>query len=276
MSAEPSLPAHYLFLLEAHEALEACRLSVHPTIRILSAGFAAAPGGAGPCAVLAASFNPPTEAHEAMVSWALGEAGFSHLLLLLDARHADKAMEDAVLEDRCLMMQLRFAGFSAVSLGVCSHGRFRDKAYALKGRFPGWEPWTFLMGKDALGRLLDPRFYDDPEGELRDLFAQARFVVFDRPGHPDGAEAVTGPSQAMRASVSWAKLPQAVTGVSSSEVRRRRREGLPLAPLVAPAVEQFIAQTGLYLVDPGRYAERKSRLCSLFRSRGAAPSGALP
>ena len=165
-------------LWKIHEAMQACSGST-PVIVPFYRGRSLTRFSGKKWAVFCSSFNPPTNAHEALVRWAVDVGGFEKVLLLLDVRHAEKPQEDAVSEDRALMMIGAFGRDPNVMLGFSSHGRYLDKLTALDGLLPKPEcKRVFLIGEDNVSRLLDPVFYSDPEAELQAVFDKAAFVVF--------------------------------------------------------------------------------------------------
>lgn len=96
---------------------------------------------------------------------------------------------------------------------------------------PGAELF-FIAGADAVSQLSSWR---EPER----LMKLARFVGVTRPGHV--APALPAPHLVV-------ETPE--VGVSSTEVRRRRRIGAPVRYLVPDAVATYIAQHALYLGGP--------------------------
>ena len=228
-------------------------------------------------AVFCSSFNPPTRAHEALVRWALEEGGFEKVLLLLDVRHAEKLKEDAVSEDRALMMIGAFGGDTNVTLGFSSHGRYLDKLTALDGLFrEPEEKKTFLIGEDNISRLLDPVFYSDPDAELQAVFDQAAFVVFARPVESADSTKKTDadPFVLMKkwlkkgAKVTRIELGEELAVVSSSGVRNYVEKNGSRPPWVCDGVADFILETGLYSKEspdgPSLYGARKQLLNRLF------------
>lgn len=243
---------------ETIRASKRCLRAGTPHIELLEAQQASM-GQHSPWAVLPSSFNPPTLAHREMVRWAKKSGGFDGALLLLDLRHADKPMEYAHLVDRILMVRLAFQDQGEVLVGIASHGLFLEKAQPLEMLFPENASWSFLIGEDTLARILDHRFYKDPESELRRLFCFASFVVFQRPGW-ENASSICPFRDRMR----MAYLPKRVQHISSSSVRNNRSLGLPWKHLVCPKVADFINRTGLYLPEPTPYASRREALERLF------------
>jgi nicotinic acid mononucleotide adenylyltransferase len=229
-------------------AIQRCASDSQPVIQIFhTAAGPCRPPQFGPWAVFPASFNPPTEAHAAILERAMDEANLHSALLLLDIHHADKPRRDAVMLDRALMMMVRFSGDPRLELGICSHGRFLEKTEAIR-RFLGADtPWLFLVGADTLERIQDPRFYNDPERELSRLFAQARFLVFTRGEMPAAVRANMAIWRDRGARIETLDLPLWAQPLSSSMIRDRRSLGQPLGHGVDSAIARFIEETGLYL-----------------------------
>jgi len=90
----------------------------------------------------------------------------------------------------------------------------------------------FIAGADAVSRLSEWR-------EPARLMKLARFVGVARQGH--AVPALSPPHLVV-------ETPE--VGVSSTEVRRRRRAGAPVRYLVPDAVAAYIAQHALYLGGP--------------------------
>jgi nicotinic acid mononucleotide adenylyltransferase len=254
-------------LWKAHLAISRCARQAVPGIQILmdEGKHAFAENGWG---VFASSFNPPTLAHEAILKRALASSELKACLLLLDVFHADKPIEDALLEDRVLMMGIAFSEDPRVALGISSHGRFLDKLRALRGLDLSRDAWTFLVGLDTFARILDPRFYQEPARELTALFEEARFVVFPRPSVWTETESRLHEWVRRGASIRQMTLPADIQRISSTFVRKERALGRPLDRWIHPDVEAFIEETGLYLPTPSRpplYDARKRVLERLFR-----------
>jgi nicotinate-nucleotide adenylyltransferase len=94
----------------------------------------------------------------------------------------------------------------------------------------------FLAGADAMQEVTT--WHRAPE-----LLAMCRFIGVSRPGYDlESAARVLAPLQ--KARVTWLQVPG--LHISSSELRRRVREGLPIRYLVPDAVERAIAESDLY------------------------------
>lgn len=97
----------------------------------------------------------------------------------------------------------------------------------------------FVTGVDA---ILDLPTWEAPEA----LLSLARFVAVARPGYPgERFEAFRQSlAPALRERVAYLEIPE--LAISSSDLRRRVREGRPIAYLVPEAVASYIYKQGLY------------------------------
>ena len=107
----------------------------------------------------------------------------------------------------------------------------------LERAHPGDERWV-VLGADALADLPAWR-------RPREIVARARLALVDRPGQEGGV-----PAGARRAVPGLEALvdrvPMPPLRVSSSDLRRRVRAGLPTAPLLPRRVRELVDELGLY------------------------------
>ncbi len=115
-----------------------------------------------------------------------------------------------------------------------------DTIEQLRGVYgPRVKIW-FVIGADSLNELPTWRDY-------RKLLALCTIVTAARPGFD--LEMWRGDGALSREEVARLRahiLPAPLIGISSSEIRRRRREGLSIRHLVPAAVERYIVEHGLY------------------------------
>ncbi len=105
---------------------------------------------------------------------------------------------------------------------------------------PGAELF-FITGADALEQIVSWKDVDV-------LWELARFVAVSRPGHTlDVSGLPVG-------RVSVVEIP--ALAISSSDIRRRVREGRPIRYLVPTGVLQYIAKSGLYRDEGGTRSSR--------------------
>ena len=111
----------------------------------------------------------------------------------------------------------------------------------LQQEYPAAELF-FLMGGDSLSKFLTWR---DPAGIVR----QARLAVMQRPGREPDLAALERAVPGIRERLVWLDVPH--LDVSSSGLRQRVRQGLPLRYLVPPLVEAYVREQRLYEALPG-------------------------
>lgn len=203
----------------------------------------------GVLGVLPASFNPPTLAHEALVTEAGTVEAFDEILLVLDQRAMDKELIDAPLEDRLLMLLVLFGDDPRVSLGIATQGLFLDKVEALHQVYSQDPQLYFIVGYDTIVRVLDPIYYKRRDDALHALFSRARFLVANRGDRSEQDLKELFGREENRPFVEQVvpfTLPPAVARISSSAVRSRLAEGTSVQEFVPPKLEEFLRKRGFY------------------------------
>ncbi len=147
-------------------------------------------------------------------------------------------------EERAEMVRLALEGSRQLRLSLVDVRRpgpsyAVDTLPGLRAEYSEEVEFWFLVGLDALAGL---ESWKQPEQLLR----QARVVALPRPE-------VESPVGVILARWPWARLvelegPQ--IGISSSQIRRRIAEGLPVTYLVPAPVEAYIMRRGLYRQKP--------------------------
>ncbi|MBI4841952.1 MAG: nicotinate-nicotinamide nucleotide adenylyltransferase [candidate division NC10 bacterium] len=202
-----------------------------------------APGGIaerpGQLLCLSASFNPLTVAHVWLIQEASRIVPPGEILLLLASANVDKAVTGFPLERR-LNLMVRFAeSRPTFSVAACSHGRFVDKAEAIRPHYPAGTRLTFIVGFDTLVRLFDPKYYADRDASLSALFGGSAFIAANRA--PDPPEAVTAflarPDVVPYAHrIRVIQLPPEIAVISATDIRARLARGEPVTGLVPPEI----------------------------------------
>ncbi|MBA3417053.1 MAG: nicotinate-nucleotide adenylyltransferase [Chloroflexia bacterium] len=180
-----------------------------------------------------------------------------HLIVAADLRHAltlDRVLfvpagrpphkaADLVSADgdRLAMLELALATepkaeISTVDLERPGPSYTVDLLAILRAGFPVAR-LVFLMGEDSLRDLPTWRNPDE-------IARLADFGVAARPGVAFDPEAVYAQVPAARGRLSLVETVQ--LSISSSDIRRRVRQGAPIRHLVPCAVEDYIAERGLY------------------------------
>ena len=190
--------------------------------------------------VIGGSFDPPHLGHLVIASEAHARLGLERVLFVPAAAPPHKDLEERTgAEVRLTMTALAVADdLHFVESGLeIEHDLVytRDMLAAVAARFPGRD-LVFIMGSDS---LLQFDTWFDPEG----ILARCTLAVAPRPGD-DLALVAAAVARWGTARVAVVEAPP--IGVSSSQIRARLAEGLPIRYLVTEAVEEFIARHGLY------------------------------
>jgi nicotinate-nucleotide adenylyltransferase len=193
--------------------------------------------------VLGGAFNPPHVGHLALAQEAHARLGLERVLLVPVARAPHREVEpEPGAEVRLRMCELAVAGdarLEACPVEVDRGGRSFtvETLRALRDRSPADEH-VLILGADAAVGL--PR-WREPEEVLR---LAAAVGVASREGveRDRVMEALSGLAGSER--IEFFELPR--LDVSSTLVRRRAAEGLPIRYLVPGAVAEEIAERGLY------------------------------
>jgi nicotinate-nucleotide adenylyltransferase len=190
--------------------------------------------------VIGGTFDPPHLAHLAIASDACARLGLERVVFVPAAApphkdgggHSPPAVRLAMTQ-LAVEHDMRFvASGLEIERGLVYT---RDTLAAVATRFPDRELF-FVMGSDS---LLQFDSWHDPD----DILALGSLVVAPRPGDDAGAvrEAVRR-WDAGRVTL----LDSPLLGISSSLIRERVAEGLPVKYLVPEDVELYIAEHGLY------------------------------
>ena len=181
------------------------------------------------------SFDPVHLGHLLVAQAAIEELGLDRLFFIPAAQSPFKPdSQPAPAAARLQLLRLALAGRTNCEIdeqeirrGGVSYTIDTLRDYAKK--FPGAELF-YLIGADHVAHLPEWR-------EPAELARLAEFVVIPRPGEP----AADFPRHF---AAGWLKgFP---LGISSLEIRARLKTGLPIEPLVPPAVAEAIRTAKLY------------------------------
>jgi nicotinate-nucleotide adenylyltransferase len=185
------------------------------------------------------TFDPPHVGHLIVAQDAAVALGLDRVSFIPAAQPPHKqadAITPAALRARMLELAIaadaRFA-LDPVELERRGPSYTVDTLRALRARQPDVE-LTLLIGHDQY-RELDT--WREPEAVL----SLARLAVMTRGAVSDGRVGAVEPLQDGVVQVGVTRID-----ISSTQVRSRVRQGLPIRYLVAPAVEQFILENRLY------------------------------
>jgi nicotinate-nucleotide adenylyltransferase len=194
---------------------------------------------------LGGGFNPVHHGHLLLARAAAEALGIETVVLLpnnvapLQKFHPETAaVEEASATDRLAMCRLAVAGVSGFEVDDREIRR-PGPSYTIDTvrelAREGWPKVHWILGADQVLGL--SKWYSH-----HDLIAETHFVVLRRPGY----------------TLDWPKMPPELgqlkecvvdapaIDISSTEIRRRVRQGLPIDFLTPPAVCRYIAERGLY------------------------------
>jgi nicotinate-nucleotide adenylyltransferase len=198
--------------------------------------------------ILGGVFNPPHIGHLVCAQEALTELGLDRVVLVPVGEAPHREIElDPGAETRLVLCRAAVGGderFEVSSEEVVRKGPSYtvDTLRALDERGGGRDELVLILGGDQAATL--PRWHD-PEGVL----SGAEVAVTPRDGFaPDD---VLARLEGLRGAewVRFFSMPR--IDVSSTLVRRRVADGVPVRYLVPAAVETIMVEQGLYRVEVG-------------------------
>ncbi len=196
--------------------------------------------------VLGGTFDPVHLAHLAVAEEARVCLPLD-IVLLVPARVQPLRQGEPVSspEHRAAMLERAILGNPALVLSRVEFERpgpsyTVDTIALLRERYPRGSEFFFILGSDALAEL--PR-WKEPER----LIALCRLVVFQRPGSDFDPRMLFLRMPLLRDRLTLLEGPR--LQISSTELRRRVRQGLPIRYQVPDAVEEYVRSHRLYEED---------------------------
>ena len=194
--------------------------------------------------VLGGAYNPITLAHLSMADTAVRTFDLHEMLFLLPEVPPHKTIFGASLMQRLEMMQLAVDNCPYAAVGLSTHGLFIDVYQGLQDIYPQQSDVFFVTGRDAAERILTWN-YADAEAALRQMLTSFQLIICDREGEfqlPDDPLLLPYQDRMHRC-----PLAKDFDQLSSTVVRQRCVEGLPLEGFVPSAVAHYIQHHMLYL-----------------------------
>ena len=170
--------------------------------------------------ILPGAFNPVTVAHLALSRAALAQV--DEVVFVLPKQFPHKAYHGAPFSQRLEMLSAAVSGEPAFSVAAADGGLFVEIAAECREAYGPDTQLTFLCGRDAAERILNWD-YGDPDA-LDKMLRQFDLLVAARLGE-------FGAMAKFRHTVGILALDGAFDHVSSTEVRERIAQGLPLGTL---------------------------------------------
>lgn len=205
------------------------------------------PGAAERIGVFGGAFDPPHWAHVALARAALEQLDLDRLYVFPTGHAWHKARVLAPAEHRWRMAEAAFGGLprtqvDAEELQRSGPSYTIDTLEALQRRHPGGRIFL-IIGSDQLEQL--PTWH-----RWRELLDRCTLAVAQRGASSSQAlaqrlaEAAGLPAEGLAQRIHILRLPDMPW--SSTEVRRRIRQGEPILELVPPAVAGYIERHRLY------------------------------
>ena len=135
--------------------------------------------------VFPGSFNPPTKAHLALLKQA---QRFAHehepmYLYAATSKHTvDKeTVERPLLVDRLHLLEVVLKRrLPHAGIMLFNRGLYVEEAEAIRNSFPKVKRILFLVGFDKIVQIFDPRYYENRDAALTELFKLAELLVAPR------------------------------------------------------------------------------------------------
>lgn len=192
--------------------------------------------------ILGGTFDPPHYAHLALAETARVQLELDRVLFTPVGQPPHKSARPITAAcHRAALVEAAIADHSAFLLSRVDLDRpgphyTVDMLGLVQQAFPDAQLFL-LVGGDSLAEL---HKWWDPDG----IVAQARMAVMQRPGWPVDLQTLDRVAPGIQERVSWLDVP--TLDLSSTDLRRRVCEGLPIRYLVPPSVEAYIRGQRLY------------------------------
>ena len=197
-------------------------------------------------AIMGGTFDPIHMGHLRMAYAVQQQLEFDKIVFLPAylPPHKQTRSDFASWQDRLAMVQLAIRDYGDFVVSSLEFDRggisyTYDTVNFMQELWPDAEI-HLIIGEDSLTQLYT--WY-----RVLDLLRLVHFVAAERPGY----EGEVGVARLTKAYGSWtaekiihAEVPE--TAISSTEIRKRLREGKPVRGMVPLAVEQYIYEHGLY------------------------------
>ena len=238
-------------IFSATEQSRACSISSTPMRQPKALIVPGSPAPTGSIVVFPGSFNPPTNAHLAMLRQAqrfeqLQGAGLVYAAI--SKRTTDKErVERPLLVDRIALLETVLQHHApGVGIMLFNRGLYVEQAEGIRAAFPGVTKLYFLVGFDKIVQIFDAHYYTDRDAALRELFALAELLVAPRAGAGEAElrKLLDAPQNRQFARhVHLLPLDAQYRDISSTHIRQDFAAHWQDVP---PEVQRFIRETHAY------------------------------
>lgn len=265
-------------LCALHEVIESVDLHAPPTMQLISPQPLPTVQRLG---LLCGSFNPLTLAHTELANRAREVMGLDLVLFTLAKVTVEKEQVTGLsLEDRLLLLSLYAQRHAGNGVAVVNRGLYYEQAQAFRTLLGEYVALSFVVGMDKLLQILDPKYYQDREAALQQLFALTSLIVANRSAmaRAEFERILDQPeNRAYRQHIHFCPLSEEVADVSATAVRDGLAAGRSIDKLVPEETAEFLAETRAFFppvlhgdatIDP--YALRLRQLAAAYADHGRA------
>ena len=232
----------HLFALR--EAVETLDLAAPPTAHIFY------PEAVPPfrrVGILCGSFNPLTLAHTELAARARETCQLECVFFTLAKVTVDKERVTGLgLADRLLLLSLYAQRHDCAGVALVNRGLYFEQAQAFRSLLGAEAELNFVVGMDKLLQILDPRYYQDREAALRQLFSSASLIVANRGdmAQEEFNQLLDQPeNQPYRSHVRFCPLPATIADLSATAIRNGLAAGKIMDEHVPAETATFLAET---------------------------------
>ena len=194
-------------------------------------------------ALLSGSFDPMTVGHAALANAASRHVDL--VLLVYSVRTLAKegnAPSSLLSESDRLEVLERFCRrHPKTAVALCSHGLLAEQVAAARNRFPN-QALFLVMGSDKVLQLFDPKWYEDRDRVLENVFRETAVLYAERAGEELAVQAVLR----QRENAAWADrfmrldVAPEVASVSSRSVRTSLEAGEEPSDLIVEEARPYL------------------------------------
>jgi len=187
--------------------------------------------------ILGGTFDPPHNGHIAIARAALKELRLSKIIFIPALIQPHKAAKTATpAENRINMLRLALTGenkfeISDIELRRKGPSFTVDTLEDLRGSYPA-DQFFLIIGADNVSEI---ESWQEPER----IFELAAVCAANRPKYEASGR--------FAREIKYFRMP--LVDISSTEIRARIRTGQSVSGMIAPEVERYITDKGLYLND---------------------------
>jgi len=153
------------------------------------------------------------------------------------------------LEDRLFLLSLLTQKNEGLGVALVNRGLYFEQAQAFRSLLGEGTEISFIVGMDKVFQILDPRYYQDRDADLRVLFRLASLIVANRGEMEEAAFSALLDQPENRSYQSYTRflsLPTEVKDLSASEIRATLTAGGQIGGEVPEEVAAFMVETPVY------------------------------